>query len=115
MTVKGLAQLEQAFRQKADQVEAALTGAVAAEAHDIRDDERRSVPVVTGATRAGIEARVDGLKAEVGIWNPDLYHAVFIEWGRKNAPAQPFATPAAELARTRWPSRAEAAVRQAIR
>lgn len=90
-----------------------LAAAVRTEADDIRANEQSNVPVASGDLQAGIDVRQTGdLSAEVGVYDPELIYAVWIEWGRSSAPAQPFATPAAEQARARWPSRAATAVKK---
>lgn len=113
-TVQGIAQLKAALDTTQKEIETAARSAIAAEAQAIRTDERAFVPVLTGELQAGIEARVDGLTAEVGIWDTKLWWAIFIEWGRSSAAAQPFATPAAEIARRRFPQRIETEIRNAI-
>lgn len=62
--------------------------------------ERTLVPVDTGGLRDGIKVKYSstGQSAQVGIWDPDLYYALFVEWGTTIRPAVPFATPAAEQA-----------------
>lgn len=114
MTVRGTPELIAALETKQAEIVAAAEAAVAAEARAVHQDERSFVPVLTGELQEGIEARVSGLTAEVGIWDTDLFWAIWIEWGRKNAAAQPFATPAAELARVRFPQRLEDELRKVL-
>lgn len=114
MKTSGIRELKRAL----DRFEAALHDeierAVVDEADAVRDDERTRVPVLTGELRDGIEVRrLGALHAQVGIFDSDLFWAVWIEWGRQNAPAQPFAVPAAEAARRRFPRRVEQAARRA--
>lgn len=113
MPTKGIRALQRVCRDFPDEVEKAMAAAVVAEVRDIWDDERSWVPVVSGELQGGIRIRYDDdLHATVGIFDPALFWAVWIEWGRKNAKAQPFATPAAEAARRRWPRRAEQTLRR---
>lgn len=113
--VSGAAAAVAALRKIPGSVSAGLAQAVHDEAAEIRRDEQAAVPVRTGELQAGIEVRSLGvLSAEVGIFDPDLFWAIWIEWGRSSAVAQPFATPAAEQARVRWPNRAADAVRRGL-
>lgn len=92
-----------------------LSDAVMDEAEQVRADEQARVPVKSGDLRRGIEAwRTGSLSAQVVIGGPEVKYGVWIEWGRKRAPAQPFVTPAAELARSRWPRRATETVERAV-
>lgn len=107
--------LRRQLRTLADDLERSLGLAVDQEAWAIRRDERSWVPVLTGELRTAIDYQTDGrLHARVGVFNPEFHWAVWIEWGRKSADAQPFATPAAEAARRRWPRRAEQTIRRVI-
>lgn len=104
--MKGLAELRAAVEGLKADVQAAAERAVTDGAADVRDNERRLVPVDSGDLRDGIKVRrgrsKKGPSATVGIWDPDLKYAVWIEWGRSSASAQPFVTPAAEIARVRF-------------
>lgn len=97
----------------------AVNDAAIAEARETLADELELVPFLTGELFEGIEVwveRLDGnVTAYVGIRDAELFWAVFIEWGRSSAEAQPFATPASEQTRRRWPKRADKAARQALR
>lgn len=113
--VSGVAAAVAALKRVPVAVSGGLAQAVHDEAADIRRDEQAAVPVRTGELQAGIEVRPLGvLAAEVGIFDTELFWAIWIEWGRSSAPAQPFATPAAEQARGRWPKRAADAARAAV-
>lgn len=118
-TVRGKRDLRAGVDRVVDNVAAELDDAVRAEARDVLIDELDLVPVETGELLAGIEVWFDresgDLVAFVGIRDTDLYWAVWIEWGRKNAAAIPFATPASELARKRWPKHAEKALKKGVR
>lgn len=99
----GLRQLQKACRDFPDRLDAALADAVTDEAKAIVADERSRSPVVTGQLQAAWDwVQLDTLHATVGIFDPAVYYAIWIEWGRKGAAAQPIATPAAALARPRW-------------
>lgn len=115
MTVSGGSNVIAALGKVEEEVRAALAAAVQVEARSVQADEQQAVPVATGALQSGITVRqVSELAAEIGIYDPDLIYAIWIEFGRSSAAAQPFATPASELSRNRWPQRAgEAAGRAA--
>lgn len=107
--------LRRQLRHLIDDLERELAGEVEREAWTIRRDERSWVPVLTGELRAGIEYQIDHpLHATVGVFDRSLWWAVFIEYGRKNAAARPFVTPAREESRRRWPRRVERAVRRVL-
>lgn len=114
ITVDGGNDVKAALSRLTGRMNTTLAEAVQAEAEAVADDERSSVPVRTGELRSGIQVRSTGaLSAEVGIFDEALIYAIWIEWGRSRASAQPFATPAAEQSRQRWPSRAAQAGKEA--
>lgn len=114
VTVSGDRDLRSALDRLTGRMKTKMSEAVRAEADAVADDERALVPVATGALQAGIDVRSTGEhSAEVGIFDDDLYYAIFVEWGRARAAAQPFATPSAEQSRSRWPSRAADAGKEA--
>lgn len=116
LRVNGIKDLNATLSRLSADAERMIADAVSDEANEIRDDERRMVPVATGELRSGIRARESGhLEAEIGIWDRALYWAPWIEWGRSNAAAQPFATPAAQRAKKRWPKRAGRAIVKAVK
>lgn len=116
--VTGARELRRNVDKLTDRTRDAVNEAAVDEARATHDDEREFVPYLTGELYENIEVwfeDVDGSTvAHVGIRNRELFWAVFIEWGRSSAAAQPFATPASELARKRWPKRARRAARQAL-
>lgn len=93
-----------------------IAAGVAVTAEAVVALERAAATVDTGAMRDGIEARYsdNGQSAKVGIWDPDLYYALFVEWGTSIRPAAPFATPAAERARVEFPRNVIAEVRRKV-
>lgn len=118
--VDGLGKLRSRVAHLEDEVRGAVHDAARLEARQILDDERELVPVVTGELHDGLEVWLDtdaagNVTAYVGIRDGVLFWAVFIEWGRSSAAAQPFATPASELARKRWPKRARKALAAAVK
>jgi HK97 gp10 family phage protein len=99
-----LRELEQALTRAATKAKEGVAAGVALTAEMIVSRERALVPVDTGKLRDGIRAHYsrDGLSAKVGLFDPDLYYALFVEWGTSIRPAAPFATPAAEKARVEF-------------
>lgn len=114
ITVEGGREVAEALRNASNEIVKAAARAVRAEAEAVADTERELVPYISGDLHDGITVRqVGALAAEVGIYDSELIYAIWIEWGRSSASAQPFATPASEQSRQRWPSRAADAVREA--
>lgn len=107
VTIDGVSDVLDALDRIRTDTAAASSDAARQEAEQVADDERGLVPVLSGDLQDGIEVRQIGETSyEVGIYNPALIYGIWIEWGRQSAPAQPFATPAAEQSRARFPSAA---------
>lgn len=85
--------------------------AVADETEEVAQDMRDSVPVVTGELREGIQAESEGLSGKAV---STAQHSFAIEGGTSRMPAQPFAQPAAERSRTRFPGRVSDYVREEL-
>lgn len=116
IAVGGSSRVQADLRALAATVPEALADALTDELDAIALDERRLVPVDTGELRRGIAVRRRSPhRGEVGIFDPDLWWAVFVEWGRRNAAPRPFVIPARELARRRWPARTRAAAARALK
>lgn len=117
--VTGLEQLERAVAQAENRIARAMADAVELEARAVLADERELVPYDDGDLHDGIEVWFDvvddNVTAFIGVRNSELMYAVFIEWGRSSAAAQPWATPASEIARKRWPARARKALAAAAK
>lgn len=97
-------------------VAAEVDTALDAEGDAVVADQRAGINRVSGELQDAIAARrTDDHAVTVQPWNPDVWWAIFLEWGRQNAAAVPFATPSAELARQRWPKRARGAVVAGVR
>lgn len=116
----GLDELRNAIGKVTDEVRDAIVDAARAEAQQILADERALVPVLTGELHDNLEVWFDtgadgNVSVSIGLRNSELFWAVFIEWGRSSAAAQPFATPASESARKRWPARARKALAAAVK
>lgn len=109
-------ELAEAFERAATEAAEGVAAGLALTAEAAVALERSLVPVDTGALRDGIKARYSatGQSAEVGVWDPDLYYALFVEWGTTIRPAVPYATPAAERARVEFGPNVVTEVRRRI-
>lgn len=95
-----------------DEVEAELD----AEAKATKWDMQSRINPVSGDLQKAITVEQSGeMRREIGPHDPDVYYAVFVEFGRKNADEFPFAAPAAEGVRRRLPKSVAAAVKRATR
>jgi hypothetical protein len=73
------------------------------------------VPVDTGALRDSIRTDIsrDELTAEIGPGD-EIDYALAVEYGTSDTPSQPYATPAAESARRRFPRAVKEHVRREV-
>lgn len=74
----------------------------------IRDDSKKDAPVGnTARLRDGINIMLDkdGLNGSVGMFDPDVDYAEYVEYGTSKQAQQPFMTPAVEAARKKIPQR----------
>ena len=90
------------------QMRAGAEKAVADETEEVTEDMRNGVPVVTGELRDGMQSEVDGLSGKAV---STAQHSFAVEGGTSRQVAQPFAQPAAERSRTRFPARVAESVR----
>lgn len=111
VSIEGLDALDGKVAELSSRVRAAAEAAVETETQEVAADMRAAAPKDTGELVDSIEAVTDGLS---GTARATARHAVFVEFGTSSTPAQPFAGPAAELSRTRFPRQLRAAVRDAI-
>lgn len=102
VTVEGTDRLARKLRSLPAHIREAAEAAVGAEAEEIADDMRRGAPVLTGELKAGIQAEHDGLEGRAV---STARHSDFVEHGTSKTPEQPFARPAAEASRQRFPGR----------
>ncbi|ROO51463.1 HK97 gp10 family phage protein [Micromonospora sp. Llam0] len=88
--------------------------AVAAETRETADDMREGAPRDTGALAESVQEEIDagGL---TGRAVATARHATFVEHGTEDTPEQPFAQPAAERARRRFPARVKQATGVSLR
>lgn len=109
--VKGLDAVLAKLRDLPAQMRAGAEKAVAEETEEVAQDMRDGAPFRTGELREGIQAEADGL---TGRAVSTAQHSFAVEGGTSRMPAQPFAQPAAERSRTRFPDRVSAAVREEL-
>lgn len=109
--VDGMDSLLGRLKAMPDQMRAGAELAVADETEEVTNDMRDSVPVVTGALRDGMQAEVDGLSGRAV---STAAHSFAVEGGTSRQPAQPFAQPAAERSRARFPGRVTDALREGV-
>lgn len=104
VNIVGIDDLEKKLRKLPEVVKAAGARAVKAEAEETRDDMKRGAPRDTGDLQDHMQAEYDA-KTITGRAVATSKHAGFVEHGTEDTPAQPFAQPAAERARRRFPQR----------
>ncbi|GGK89177.1 HK97 gp10 family phage protein [Mangrovihabitans endophyticus] len=100
--IRGERQLAAKLARVPGALEAAARRAVAAEVHETAQDERGFAPVDTGALEASITEEVDGDGLSGRTAATERY-ATAVELGTEDTAAQPYAEPAAKLARHRFP------------
>jgi HK97 gp10 family phage protein len=84
-------------------------------ANDIATTARRLVPVDTGYLKASIEVLKKVSGSSGYFVNVYADYAVFVEFGTRYQRAQPYLTPAANLARINMVAKATRELRQALR
>lgn len=94
-----------------EQMRAAAEKAVADETEEVAQDMRDAAPYQTGELRDGIQAEYDGLEGRAV---STAQHSFAVEYGTSRQPAQPFAQPAAEKSRDRFPGRLADAIRDGL-
>lgn len=115
--VEGVAELRKQLRALPRKLRDGAAAAIAEAAGAVKADARSLVRVDEGDLRDGIGVRIqgDGLSAQVGVTDNDLYYGPFQEFGTSSIPPKPFMTPAAEAERRRLPGRIEKAVKGRLR
>lgn len=114
VTVRGMPELAKKLKALPEVVEAAARKATKAETEDVADDMRLGAPYDDGELHDSIGSEFNS-KAITGRAVATARHAGFVENGTSDTPAQPFAEPAAERARRRFPERVEAEIKAALR
>lgn len=109
--VRGLDALRAKLEKLPDVMRKGAERAVADETEEVAQDMRDSVPVDTGALQDGIQAETDGLRGQAA---STASHSWAVEGGTSRMPARPFAQPAAERSRVRFPDRVSTAVREEL-
>lgn len=110
-TSEGFDELHTKLAQAGDQVTQAIVDAVDDETQAVAQDMRDLVPRDTDELHDSIETVVDGPS---GIARASAPHSRFVEFGTSVAPAQPYATPASEQSRTRFPKRLSDAISEEL-
>lgn len=103
LEIVGQDRLLRKLRKLPEVARAAGVGAVKEETHETAQDERRNAPKDTGALVEGIQEEYKRKGLEGRAVSTVRYSAA-VEHGTEDTPAQPFAQPAAERARKRFPN-----------
>jgi HK97 gp10 family phage protein len=111
VTVKGLDELKAKLDALPGQMLAGAERAVADETEEVAQDMRDGAPYRTGELRESINAEHEGLEGRAVATAP---YATVVEFGTSSQPSQPFAQPAAERSRSRFPGRIADAVREEL-
>ncbi|MFJ6019782.1 HK97-gp10 family putative phage morphogenesis protein [Nocardiopsis alba] len=104
---RGVNQLRKRLRELSSEVRDGAIAAVTEAGDSVAKDMENNVPVDQGDLRSSISSEVNrgNLVAEVGPRGSDVYYGYFQEFGTANMPANPFAQPAYEAERKRFPGR----------
>lgn len=111
--VEGIDRLREQLAALPPAVHDAAVAATHDEVEEVADDMRRNAPFATGELRDGIQAEHD----EDGLGGNAVStarHSFFVEHGTSDTPEQPFALPAAEASRRRYPRRMREALGEQI-
>lgn len=93
VSVSGTDSLRAKLANAGPKIRKAAGEVVESETLEIADDMRAAAPVDTGELRDSIQSTADDVR---GFAWADARHAVFVEFGTKSAPEQPFILPTAE-------------------
>jgi HK97 gp10 family phage protein len=104
VTVEGLDRLRDKLDRLPKRIREGAQTAVTDETEAVATDMRDAAPVLTGELRDSIVSDVDAA-ALAGQARATARHATFVEHGTSSTEAQPFAQPAAEASRARFPKR----------
>lgn len=117
VTVEGLDELKKRLEKLTDDLRARAEDALKESAEAVKKDMVRRVPVDTGNLKRSITARVlpEQLTADVGPRpGTDAYYGYWVEFGTSSMRARPYAGPAAEAERERWPDRLREHLKDAL-
>lgn len=114
--VEGLPEAKRQIGRAAKVIHQAAREALMESALAIHEEARSRVPVDSGSLRRGIKVYPSkrGDVIEIGVKDPDLDYAQFVEFGTSSEPAQPFLTPALEAERRKLERRIAKHVERAI-
>ncbi|MDA2805704.1 HK97-gp10 family putative phage morphogenesis protein [Nocardiopsis suaedae] len=103
----GLKALEKKLKELPDEIHAGAKEATTESVEAVYKDMRENVPRNSGMLRGAIGKRVSGaLRGRVGIFGRKrAWWGALVEFGTSKTPAQPFAQPAAEAEKPRYPER----------
>lgn len=109
VTVDGMGLLAKKLDQLPKAIREGLRTAVTDETKAVADDMRKNAPRDSGDLARSIQSETtsDGLG---GTATATARHATFVEHGTSDTPEQPFAQPAAERSRQRFPGRVRESV-----
>lgn len=112
VTVIGIKTLSRVLNKLPERIGTAARTAVQDETKLVAEDMRRAAPRRTGELARSIQVEVKDLEGKAVA---TARHAIFVEYGTSSTPEQPFAGPAAERSRRRFPRRLRQAVWQALK
>jgi HK97 gp10 family phage protein len=112
VTVIGIETLSRVLNKLPKQIGTAARTAVRDETELVVEDMRRTAPRRTGELARSIQAEIKDLEGKAVA---TARHAIFVEYGTSSTPEQPFAGPAAERSRRRFPKRLRQAVWKALK
>lgn len=112
VTVIGIKTLSRVLNKLPPRIAAGARAAVRDETYLVVEDMRRTAPRRTGELARSIQAETKDLEGKAVA---TARHAIFVEYGTSSTPEQPFAGPAAERSRRRFPRRLRQAVWKALK
>jgi len=104
VTVEGMERLAKKLETLPEDVREGVRKAVKDETREVADDMRRTVPRLTGELARSIQVEITN-NGVSGAAVATARHATFVEHGTEDTPERPFAAPAAERSRKRFPKR----------
>lgn len=117
VTISGRAGVQASLDRVLTTVEAEVADVVQESAEAVREGWQQRVAFDTGVLHDGIEIQyaADGLSADIGVFDPELYYVDFVENGSSTQPAQPAARPAVADEERELPRRVTRAVKRGVR
>lgn len=107
VNTSGMNKLRKRLKSLSGEVREGAVEAVTEAGEAVKSDMMARVPVDSGELLKSIRSEVNkgNLVAEVGPRGPDVYYGYFQEFGTSSVAASPFAGPAHEAERKRFPER----------